>query len=667
MTQLNRYTLLERIGSSTLGAVYKAQNTVNGSLVALKVLQLGLLDDVSSSEMDGRLQRDYDAAVRLQHPGIARVFEIRRDGRTALIASELVEGPPITSLTNTTSGSDLSQVVAATVQLLDALEFAHNQLVIHRDLKPSNVLIKDGRIKITDFGMVDLGARNRMDTGTLVGDTEYMAPEQFLSGTIDKRCDIHAVGTILYELLTGKSPFRGDLHTAAAMFKVLELVPPPPSQVRHGLSPVFDSLVGRALAKKAEQRFLNARLFRNELCAAYTGLTGRAPPETIGPVAAAPPPAPRQDTSRATIVQSRASLDMPRGRSHDTPTLDRAFVEMAPRHDTVRTSPPPREEPTAPLSPAPAPAIAAPANARAAPADASFRSSDLAARPVPASTAPSAAALMRAVEEMPRAQWEAVKESTAATPPAAQPPAAEPLAARGSSLRSQEIRCETGSSDLIRVEPRPSEPPKPSSVQGGTVLARPKFAVVEQPAAPQPAATAPETHRNETLLEAVPPLPKRGSDVAIKRQFSGGTVSAPSSEEQLSAAAAPTPVPPDLLPAARAPISHQPLSPSEGGPGEIPVEARPREILPPPVEDTPVLRTRASSLPPKRLIPLTDESIAHGGRVLAQFIGPIALVFSRRAAQDTHDERGYLDMLAAHLSDPDERAQFFRKVRQRPV
>src|SRR6516162_1918427 len=160
MTQLSRYTLLERIGSSVLGALYKAQDNTSGSLVALKVLQLGLLDDVSSSEMDARLQRDFEQATRLQHPGIARVFEIRRDGRTALIATELVEGPPITSLAKTVTDSDLSQLVTAAVQLLEALDFAHGQSLVHRDLKPSNVLIQGDRIKITDFGMVDLGARN---------------------------------------------------------------------------------------------------------------------------------------------------------------------------------------------------------------------------------------------------------------------------------------------------------------------------------------------------------------------------------------------------------------------------------------------------------------------------------------------------------------------------
>src|SRR5215469_6238302 len=354
MSQISRYILLEKIGSSVLGAVYKAKDNVTGSLVALKVLQLGLLDDVSGSEMDARLQRNFEAACRLQHPGIARVFEIRRDGRTALIATELVEGPPITSLAKTGTDSDLSQVVAATVQLLEALDFAHSQSLVHRDLKPLNVLIQGDRIKITDFGMVDLGARNREDTGALVGETEYMAPEQFLSGTVDKRCDIHAVGTILYQLLTAQSPYRGDPNTAAAMFKVLDFVPPPPSQIRPGLSTAFDKLVARALAKKPAQRFVTAREFRNELFEAYVALAGRPPPETLSAVGTKPQ-VERPEAPRTTLIQSRPPPEAPSPVSKDqseavrsTPAADRSDARVEPL--TPKSS-----EPIAPLSVTPKP------------------------------------------------------------------------------------------------------------------------------------------------------------------------------------------------------------------------------------------------------------------------------------------------------------------------
>src|SRR5205807_8107207 len=118
--------------------------------------------------------------------------------------------------------------------------------------------------------MADLAARNREDTGMLVGETQYMAPEQFLSGpTVDRRCDIHAVGTILYELLTGTSPFAGGEKIFAAMTKVLEFVPPPPSKVKAGLPLTFDRVVARALAKSPDDRFPSAWQYGDELSTSY--------------------------------------------------------------------------------------------------------------------------------------------------------------------------------------------------------------------------------------------------------------------------------------------------------------------------------------------------------------------------------------------------------------
>ena len=446
MSQLGRYTLLERIGKSLLGAVYKAQDTVTDTPVALKVLQLGLLDDVSSREMDARLQRDFEAAVRLVHPSIARVHEIRRDGKTALIASELVDGPSITAYARRAAGGDLPLAVTATVQMLEALEFAHNQGVIHRDLKPSNVLVSEGtRIKITDFGMADLAARNRQDTGMLVGETQYMAPEQFLSAArVDKRCDIHAVGTIFYELLTGISPFAPEeVRPFAAMSKVLDHVPPPPSEAKPGLPVVFDRVVGRALAKSPAERFASARQFRDELCAAYFALTRQQPRYTLPPLQAA--------------------------------------------------------------------------------ADASS------ARPAP---------------------------------PASTPPA-----------------------------------PHTTSVQT-------RWDAPLQPAA--------------ALRADIP-------------EAAGPVLAAPLS-----------PAPIGTEPAA---VSKAQLTPSAAAPAPTP--------------------PRSAAANVKRPSPLTDASIAHGGRVLARFVGPIAIVLSERAARDAHDERAYFELLAAHLSDPDERSQFFDALRQR--
>jgi eukaryotic-like serine/threonine-protein kinase len=672
MTQLSRYKLLEKIGSSTLGAVYKAQDTATGSLVALKVLQLGLLDDVSSTEMDGRLQRDYEAAIRLQHPGIARVFEIRRDGRTALIATELVEGPPITSLARTTPESDLSQIVAATVQLLDAVDFAHNQLVIHRDLKPSNVLIQGGRIKITDFGMADLAARNRTDTGALVGETEYMAPEQFLSGTIDKRCDIHAVGTIFYELLTGTSPFRGDPHSAAAMFKVLDFVPPPPSQVKPGLPRAFDSLVGRALAKKPEQRLVNARLFRNELCAAYLTVRGRAPPESLVPVGVTPLTA-SYDAPRTTIVQSRAAVQSPRTGSQNQAELARASAVFASNKEPSGVSAPPRSESSTPATASRA------ATPQSDPAAAFGFGSSLAGE---SQSSPAPFQLQKILR--PGADGIRVQPAPVAQSAGASSSPSSPMRDTTTPLGPEEPVGTPASPELTRVELPRSEPRRAAPLPGGTVLARPKLAIapsgavddaadlVGKPTPPEPAPPQPPQAVPSPLVASVEaPAPSR--EVVQEPRIGDAAFTTPAHvprpengsapERQESARSFSPPLPASPAPAPRAFTGVVGAAPSATR-----AEMRPYEVGPPSADSMPMQRTRATSFPPKRIIPLTDESIARGGRVLAQFVGPIAIVFSRRAAQDAHDdERVYFDMLAAHLSDPDERAQFFRKLRQKPA
>jgi serine/threonine-protein kinase len=669
MTQLSRYTLLDRIGSSVLGALYKAQDNTNGSLVALKVLQLGLLDDVSSSEMDARLQRDFEQATRLQHPGIARVFEIRRDGRTALIASELVEGPSITSLGRIAGGSDLAQVVAATVQLLEAVDFAHNQLVIHRDLKPSNVLLKDGRIKITDFGMADLAARNRQDTGTLVGETEYMAPEQFLSGTIDKRCDIHAVGIILYELLTGKSPFHGD--SASSMFKVLDFVPPAPSAVRNGLTPAFDRLVARALAKSPADRFLTARQFRNELLAAYLALTGRSPPDTVSPLAVEPRAVPRP-AAQTTIVQSRAAV-MP---STDAP----AAAAVASRGNR-------------PEIPSPRPAGGS-VDSRSALASSSAAApaAESAMQLAPGGTTPGTRRAAADAVSTPTETREPSKRSVAEAIQAEKPPASNGsgsprFVAADSRARSPALTDELP--DPRALERASAEPARaPAPLPGGTVLARPKPAI----------AAHEEADPLKLIMPVKPAIPNEPSEPPARdkqllegKPASGGTVlatpiSRPAADETSLPQGlvrhslylhdlVPQPAPVERSESAIAPAAARPAQPAGSrvpaagdSPAAIPMNEGVRAGSPAPVANTPHPVTRAAPLPSfKRVIPLTDASIAHGGRVLAQFIGPIAMVFSRRAAHDVDDERAYFELLAAHLADPDERAQFFRKVKQRSV
>jgi eukaryotic-like serine/threonine-protein kinase len=524
MTQLGQYTLLDKIGSSILGAVYKAQDTVTGSTVALKVLQLGLLDDVGNREMDARLQHEFEVAARLLHPGIARVLEIRRDGTTALIATELVDGPTVTSFASACGGFNLSQAVTAVVQILEALDFAHRHGVIHRDLKPSNVLVSEGtRTKITDFAMADLGARNRDDTGMLVGETQYMAPEQFLGRAvdraIDKRCDIHAVGTIFYELLTGKAPFAADSRSFSAMTKVLNFIPPAPSTVRPGLPASFDAVVGRALAKSPADRYESAQYFLDELCAAYLKLMGREPPGTLA------------------RVPTASDLPMP----------------SAARTITTRRTPPSWLLHAPPDGPEPA--------------------------------------------EPMRVDKQPVRTESLSAPSASVEVAASPNASS-----------QVAPSASMRATPARTSAPEIAPAPGIRSLRE-----------PTPAASPSRTP---------PAFPGQG-------------------------------------PPAHAPVGPPSKPAALGASSAVQADqTKVRPVAPADVRSDSVV-ARAAPQTPKHSAPLTDASIAHGGRVLARFVGPIAVVLSRRAAQDAHDERGYYELLAAHLSDPKERAQFFRDIRQR--
>ena len=640
MTQLARYTLLDKIGSSVLGAVYKARDTVTGRPVALKVLQLGLLDDVSSREMDARLQREFEAAVRLVHPGIARVYEIRRDGRTALIATELVDGPKITAYVRSAARSDLSLVVTAATQILEALEFAHNRGVIHRDLKPSNILVSEGtHIKITDFGMADLAARNREDTGMLVGETQYMAPEQFLSGpTVDRRCDIHAVGTILYELLTGTSPFAGGEKVFAAMTKVLEFVPPPPSKVKAGLPVTFDRVVARALAKSPADRFPSARQFRDELCAAYLALTRQQPCPTLPPVHAAasatsaPPAAPASAPAgaRTTIVQARpSSWASSAANEHPPPqsAANSARVHAEPGLPAVQASAA-EPKPTA----ARVEAIPTPDLGDGSPVGGSRRPGSF--------------------------------ES---------PPERDRLSYRTESLGP--ARKEDGVSLKAAAAPRADAPPRPELASKSVEALQIAATAVDAAAF---VSTLPDRtqYLRHTAAETAPPepvepiLPSVGP-APVVASIESPVMAPPSARENLPVQ--PPPVQPQEVAAgcARAPpIRPQSPPPLSAPPGPIPAEpvaVQVQAYTPPPAATPDPAPPRSASLNVKRPVPLTDASIAHGRRVLARFVGPIAIVLSRRAAQDARDERGYFELLAAHLDDPEERSQFYRALRQRPL
>jgi TolB-like protein/Tfp pilus assembly protein PilF len=262
--RIGRYEVLSRIGAGGMGEVYRARDLRLGREVALKVLDAGLLQDAKSI---ARFEQEARLAGSLDHPNVLAVHDVGDHEGKPYLVSELLEG---VTLREQLSSGPLSppRAVAIALQIAQGLAAAHEKGIVHRDLKPENIfLTRDGRTKILDFGIAKLlpavrehaltkgGADPQTMPGTLIGTVAYMSPEQVRGEAVDARSDLFSFGCVLYELVSGRSPFAGNtpMEKAAA---VLHRTPPPlPLEV----PPALASVVGRCLQKSAGDRFQTAR------------------------------------------------------------------------------------------------------------------------------------------------------------------------------------------------------------------------------------------------------------------------------------------------------------------------------------------------------------------------------------------------------------------------
>jgi serine/threonine protein kinase len=352
--QIGKYKIIDTVGTGGMGTVYRAFDPTLERVVALKILHLDRLDDVSSEELKSRFVNEARTVARLNHPGIVAVYEFAQESPLAYISMEYVDGWTLDNYVKQRSGLDVCDAVTILTQILDALSYAHRQDVVHRDIKPANLLVSsEGNTKITDFGIAKIGARNRTQTGILVGTMQYMAPEQFLGGPVDHRCDIHAAGIVLYELLTGVSPFA---HGGGfAMHKVCHEDPAPPSSLKPELPKSFDSVVARALAKRPNDRYTTAKDFKNAIWAAYHSFSGREPDTALSPR----PPA--TDTTAKSVRPRTGAVPLDPAEPGSAGAVERAAhpasVPPAPPVQAVQQTVLPESDPAAHVARgAPAPA-----------------------------------------------------------------------------------------------------------------------------------------------------------------------------------------------------------------------------------------------------------------------------------------------------------------------
>lgn len=248
-----RYQVVEKIGSGAMGVVYKAYDPHLKRTVALKVLRS---DRVMSHEYIARFHDEALAIGQLSHPKIVNVFDQGEDHGTLFIIMELLGGRSLQDLINKRRVRR-QDAIEIGVQVAEALDYAHKHGIIHRDIKPSNIIVlSDGKIKITDFGIAkieDPEATRRTQFGQILGTPGYMSPEQFSSNPLDGRTDLFSLGVVLYEMVTGKKPFKAS-NLAALAHAISHDTPVPPDHLDSRIAPQLSGLIVKSLSKKPDER-----------------------------------------------------------------------------------------------------------------------------------------------------------------------------------------------------------------------------------------------------------------------------------------------------------------------------------------------------------------------------------------------------------------------------
>ncbi len=275
-----RYQVGELIGRGGMAEVHAGHDTRLGRTVAIKVLRSDLARDPTFLS---RFRREAQSAAGLNHPSIVAVYDSGEDQETdangAIVAlpyivMEYVEGHTLREVLTQEQIMDPADAARVTEGVLDALSYSHRMGIVHRDIKPGNVMVTPaGGVKVMDFGIARAiadTAATMTQTQSVIGTAQYLSPEQAQGQHVDARSDLYSTGCLLYELLTGRTPFVGDSPVSIA-YQHVGQPPQPPSVHQPGLSPEMDAVVLHALAKDRDARYQDAGQFRSDLAAARTG------------------------------------------------------------------------------------------------------------------------------------------------------------------------------------------------------------------------------------------------------------------------------------------------------------------------------------------------------------------------------------------------------------
>lgn len=249
---VNRYEILEKVGDGGMALVYRAKDHLLSRIVAVKILRAQFADDEQFVE---RFRREARSAASLSHPNIVNIYDVGEIGDIYFIVMEFVQGKNLHDLIRENSQFSQKFIVNVGKQIAMGLSHAHYHGIIHRDIKPHNILItKEGQVKVTDFGIAQaISSTNLTQTGMVLGSVHYFSPEQAEGKNVQAASDLYSLGIVLYELITGQTPFRAESPIAIAL-KQLQEDPRPLSDYNPDLDGELEALVLQLLNKQPEQR-----------------------------------------------------------------------------------------------------------------------------------------------------------------------------------------------------------------------------------------------------------------------------------------------------------------------------------------------------------------------------------------------------------------------------
>ena len=258
-----RYKIVKSIGEGGMANVYLAEDTILDRKVAIKVLRGDLADD---EKFIRRFQREAQSVANLSHPNIVEVYDVEEEEGQHYIVMEYIEGKTLKQLLQKRGALTLSEVIDIMLQLTDGLAHAHEAYIIHRDIKPQNIMIQDdGLVKITDFGIaMALNATQLTQTNSVMGSVHYLPPEQANGKGSTIKSDIYSLGILMYELLTGSVPFKGDNAVEIALKHLKERIPSIRRQ-NPTIPQSVENIVLKATAKNPKNRYDSVRKMNSDL------------------------------------------------------------------------------------------------------------------------------------------------------------------------------------------------------------------------------------------------------------------------------------------------------------------------------------------------------------------------------------------------------------------